>query len=90
MKAIDRAYKLAEKQLEKLSKASHDVLMARLKAEFFDPLSSEIEGYVEEMNELHMKGDEHGLLKLRDEIEKKVPVVNRLIDADSELNFKFG
>ena len=90
MKAIDRAYALAEKQIENLRKASREIVLTRLERTFFDQFYYEANGYMEEMDELYLDGDENGLYKLCYEIRDKVKLINTLIDANSKLNFKFG
>ena len=90
MKAIDRAYALAEKQIKNLRKASDDIVMTRLERTFFDALYYEINGYIEELDELYVEGDENGLYQLCYEIRDKVKLINKLIDVNSKLNFKFG
>lgn len=90
MKAIDRAYALAERLIEDMRKSSHDIVMTRLERTFFDQFYYEANGYMEEMDELYLEGDENGLYKLCYEIRDKVKLINTLIDANSKLNFKFG
>jgi hypothetical protein len=90
MKAIDRAYALAERLIKDMRKASNDIVMTRLERIFFDQFYCEINGYMEEMDELYLEGDENALYELCYEIRDKLKLINKLIDVNSKLNFKFG